>query len=241
VTIGFSGIPEIDTAAEALNRAATRIGDLVERERSVTDHASHQLRTPLAGLRLSLENALHTPGADYRAAAQEAVAAADPLERTIDDLLALARSRDGRAAEQPGIAVLVNELDGAWRGSLAEGNRSLILVIDPHLEPPQCSTAAVRQILAVLVDNAVRHGRGTVTIRARETIGTVAVDVCDEGDEGDGPTDDDGVFDRPRPDGHGIGLRLARSLADAEGGRLLLSSRDPTTFTFFMLGGAADR
>lgn len=231
VSLGRSGIPEIDTAASALNNAASRIGELVERERAVTAHASHQLRTPLAGLRLSLENALHSPAPDYRAAAIEAVASADRLERTIDDLLALARDHE-RRNESPDIAVLLDELDRSWRGLLIDRGRALRIVIDPHLDPPRCSAAAVRQILAVLVDNAVRHGSGTVSIHGRDVVGSLAIDVADQGVAGtDAETalrDDAGAGNRH------IGLRLARRLADAEGGRLLLTRRSPATFTFFL-------
>lgn len=225
-----SGIPEIDTAATALNHAAERIGNLVDRERAVTAHASHQLRTPLAGLRLCLENALQTPGADFRTATHEAVAAADRLERTIDDLVMLARDHD-RRTEPPDIPALLNETEALWDALLVPGGRSLRIVTDPDLRPPRASTAAIRQILAVLIENAARHGRGQVTIHAREAMSSVAIDVSDEGTESN---TDDGVFHRSSADGHGIGLSLARSLAEAEGGRLLLTGRKPTTFTLFL-------
>jgi signal transduction histidine kinase len=225
-----SGIPEIDTAATALNNAAARIGDLVDRERAVTAHASHQLRTPLAGLRLSLESALDTPGADYPTATREAVAAADRLERTIDDLVMLARNHDRRPIEPPDISALLNDIEALWHGLLAKSGRSLQVITDLQLRPPRFSTAAIRQILTVLMDNAARHGAGRVTVHARETITTVAIDVSDEGVEGS----IDGVLNRPPGDGHGIGLRLARSLAEAEGGRLLQTGRAPTTFTLFL-------
>jgi signal transduction histidine kinase len=228
-----SGISEIDTAATSLNHAAARIGELVDRERAVTAHASHQLRTPLAGLRLCLENALHTPGADYPAATHEAVAAADRLERTIDDLIMLARTHE-RRTEPIDIPVLLNEIKAARHDVLVKSRRSLRIVIDPDLRPPHASTAAARQILAVLVDNAIRHGTGQITIHARESTDTVAIDVSDEGA---GLGIDDTGLDGASADGHGMGLPLARSLAEAEGGRLVLTSRAPTTFTLFLLDG----
>jgi signal transduction histidine kinase len=88
----------------------------------------------------------------------------------------------------------------------------------------------VRQILAVLVDNAVHHGRGRVDVHARDTIGSIAVDVRDQGSV----DINDAVFVNSPAAGHGIGLSLARSLAEAEGARLLITRRKPTTFTLFL-------
>jgi signal transduction histidine kinase len=126
---------------------------------------------------------------------------------------------------------LLNDIEAVWRELLAKSGRSLQIITDLQLRPPRFSTAAIRQILTVLIDNAARHGAGRVTVHARETITTVAIDVSDEGVEG---SIDDGVLNRPPGDGHGIGLRLARSLAEAEGGRLLQTGRAPTTFTLFL-------
>jgi signal transduction histidine kinase len=106
--------------------------------------------------------------------------------------------------------------------------------IDPGTPDPYASAAAVRQVLAVLVDNAVTHGSGVVTVSVREAAGAVAIDVSDEGPGVDQP--ESLIFDRraDRRDGHGIGLALARRLAEAEQGRLELTCRAPAVFTLLL-------
>ena len=92
----------------------------------------------------------------------------------------------------------------------------------------------------MLVDNAAEHGAGTVTIHARPTAGALAVDVTDEGPGPPGPEED---FFRRRSEtatGRGIGLALARSLTEAEGGRLVLARPGPAP-CFTVLLPEADR
>ncbi|MFP5021619.1 sensor histidine kinase [Pseudonocardia phyllosphaerae] len=234
-----TGIPEIDSVGADLDATAERLGTLVARERRFAADASHQLRTPLTGLRLRLETALADPGADPRAAMTDAVRSADGLERTVADLLALAR-RDaagphgGPAGEPPlDPAPLLDEVRRTRAAPLAAADRELRLRVDDDVPRPSASAAAVRQILAVLVDNAVVHGSGTVVVAVRDLAGAVALSVSDDGD---GPASGDPFRREPGPDtgGHGIGLPLARSLAEAEGGRLELTGTHPTTFTLLL-------
>jgi signal transduction histidine kinase len=227
-----TGIPEIDSAGASLDATAERLGTLLTRERAFSADASHQLRTPLTGLRLRLEAARDNPRVDTQAAMTSAIAAADRLERTITELLALARDTP-RRTEPLRVNTLLEEVRQNWHADLAARGRPLRIEIAPELPVCMASTAAVRQILDVLIDNAVRHGAGAVTLGVRESGDALAIDVIDEGTV---ITDDSGDLFRRRTaaSGHGIGLAMARSLAEAEGGRLLLSRPSPPTFTLLL-------
>jgi signal transduction histidine kinase len=227
-----SEIAEIDAVGTALDSTAERIGDTLTRERAFSADASHQLRTPLTGLRLRLEAALDAPDQDLPAAIRAAIASADRLERILDDLLLLARDAT-RSAEPLQLAELLDEMEESWHGTLAEAGRPLRLRVGDHLPAAVASSAAVRQVLSVLLDNASRHGNGTVTVAVRDATDALAIDVSDEGA---GVADAEHLFRRrsPMAGGHGIGLALARSLAEAEGGRLVLGRPAPPTFTLLL-------
>jgi signal transduction histidine kinase len=102
----------------------------------------------------------------------------------------------------------------------------LRIVADQGLPPVHASAAALRHGLDVLVANAAEHGAGTVTVQARAAAGGLAIDVSDEGS---GPPAGADPFRRrsAMATGRGIGLAMARSLIDAEGGRLVLSRPGP--------------
>lgn len=222
-----AGIAEIDQVGEALDTTAARIGETLERERAFSAEASHQLRNPLTGLRLQLEAALETPEQDPYAAIRAGIDSADRLERTIDDLLALARERRA-PREVLDLDQLLAETRESGEALLGSQSRGLRLAVeDPP--PVRAASAAVRQIVGVLLDNAATHGRGTVTVVARDAGDALAIDVADEGPDL-GETDPFATA----PAGHGIGLRLARSLAEAEGGRLRLTRPSPPTFTLLL-------
>ncbi|RJQ86793.1 sensor histidine kinase [Amycolatopsis panacis] len=226
-----SSIEEIDRVGAALDATAERIGETLARERAFSAEASHQLRTPLAGLRLQLEAALETPGTDPYAAIRAGLGSVDRLERTVEDLLALSRERRATRAVLD-LRALLAELQST---PLPGGRALRVELRDPP--PVRASAAAVRQILAVLLDNSITHGRGTVTVLARDAGEVLAVDVSDEGPD----LGEQDPFEQPEPaPGHGIGLRLARGLAEAEGGRLRLTRPDPPTFTLLLPTGDDD-
>ena len=233
VRASASGVAEIDEVSSTMNSTAERLGDLLARERAFSADASHQLRTPVAGLRLRLEAAKLDPNADREQAITAALGEVDRLETTIEDLLRLAR--DVPPTREPlDVAKLVHDLDGTWREQLGDG-RSLRSIVGPDLPPVRASTPAVRQILEVLLGNAAEHGAGAVTIRARAAAGGLAVEVSDQGAGVVG--DAEWVFARRSGStpGRGIGLALARSLAAAEGGRLVLAKTGPApSFTLLL-------
>ena len=198
-----------------------------ERWRAFGSEASHQLRTPLTGLRLSLENALGDGETEGRAALEDALAHVDRLQTTVEDFLALAPTRVDSAPPLD-VTAVVEDMDAAWRGLVEADGRHLIVDVEPSLPTVHSSAATVRQVLGVLIENSLKHGEGSIRLVAKEVAGGLAFEVSDEGQ---GLS----VKRNGRPAGKRMGLALARALAEAEGGRLLLRRAGPSpTFTFFM-------
>lgn len=222
-----TGISEVDAVAAALADSAERLAVLLARERAFSADVSHQLRTPLTGLRLRLERAaIEEPAARWHLAG--ALQDVDSLEATVEHLLALSRDSHPIGAELDLEAVL-GSLAERWSPRLFEEGRSLRVEPSPALDGVNGSAKSLGQVLDVLVDNARQHGQGEVVVRSRPTPGGVVIEVADQGP---GIADDERatIFERRHGSGNGIGLALARSIIEAEGGRLLLASARPPSF-----------
>jgi signal transduction histidine kinase len=236
---GRFGIPEIDVVAEALDASAERIAETVAREREFSGNVSHQLRTPLTALRMRLEEVaeLDDPAA-RRAEADLALAEADRLDATIDALLAHARSPRDQAVTDLDLDAVVRDHVLRWRRAYRDAGRPLRAELTLGPARARSSAAAAGQILDVLLENALRHGAGAVTVRSYEDGARACLAVSDEGPgiaagEGD-------IFARgtSRADGSGIGLHLARTLAGAHTGQLVLAQASPPRFELRLRLGA---
>ncbi|MFJ4848580.1 MULTISPECIES: sensor histidine kinase [unclassified Streptomyces] len=230
-----SGIAEIDQVGATHNDMVERLGGLLHHEREFATNASHQLRTPLTGLQLGLEAALSTSGADLRSAAREALEQSRYLQHTIDEVLRLARTgasvHDGPAVRSVGD--VLEQAERRWHGPLAQDGRRLAFAPEPGTGGLGVPGRTSDQILDVLLDNARRHGRGTVRVTVRELGGVVALDVEDEGTL---TLDPSALFARGTTTGQGsgIGLALAKEMAAGAGGRLGVTRDHPTTFTLLL-------
>ncbi len=229
------GIREIDDVGAALDRSSRRIEELVNRERAFSADASHQLRTPLAALRLELEAlALEQDSAELAAALTQV----DRLHGKVETLLAVARGTPS-AVRTTDLVRLAREVEARWHGPLAAAGRPLRVRIDAGPAVAAVPPAVVGEIVDVLVENAQVHGAGAVELTVRRLGGALAVEVADRG-PGFGP-DPEAAFVRGVGRGHGIGLALARSLAHAEGARLEVTRAGPgPTVSLLMASAGAE-
>lgn len=231
----YSGIAEIDSISRAMRLSANRVERMLESERGFTADATHQLRTGLTGLAMRLEILERHPDEDVATEAGATLAQIHELNTTLDELLRVARKGSTGERTALDLTVLVNHHVSDWQERFAKKRRQLIVttgIVSPVVGTP----GLIGQILNVLIDNALRHGRGTVAILVQDT----AVTLQDEGNGIDEITAAS-IFDRPSDHraAHGRGLALARRLAEADGGRLELIENRPATFKLSLLSANA--
>jgi signal transduction histidine kinase len=223
---------EIGELARTLNAMLARLEATSERERRFVADASHELRAPLTLVQSELEVTLNGPRrlAPYRRALQEAEREIAGLVQLANDLLLLARADEDRLALRPEQIQPRMILDSTARRfaqrAAAQGREIHIEHADDSLV--EVDRLRIEQALANLVENALRHGRGDVTLHARRAAGMLEFAVRDAG-EGMPPLFAPQAFERfTRADaarhgpGAGLGLAIVDLVARAHGGETFI-------------------
>lgn len=229
------GVAELDRVAETLDASAERVAAMLAAERQFATNASHQLRTPLTALTMRLEEILSTD--DPQAVREEASVALAQIERltdVIDHLLAFARRSRAASAIEVSVDSVVGQQAEEWRKAYAKSGRRIVVEGARGLRA-RTTPGGLALVLATLLENALVHGEGSVTLRVRGTATSVVVEVTDEG-PGVPAALGQRVFKRSVSGQHstGLGLAVARDLAEADGGRLELVKERPPVFALFL-------
>jgi signal transduction histidine kinase len=212
---------EVGRLATTLNSMLDSLERSRESERRFLADASHELRTPLTALRGNVAHLARHGGTPALVADLEADA--ERLARLADDLLVLSREEASPAADED---VRLDELARDAGADRVEAEPVTV----------RGDRAALERALANLVENARRHGRGTVTVRVRADGDFAYLSVEDEG-EGVHLLDRERVFERFHGDGSGLGLAIVRATAERHGGRATV---DGPRFTLELLRKASD-
>jgi signal transduction histidine kinase len=229
-------------AHDELQRLALTLNEMLDRnyaafaqERRFVADASHELRSPLAILKMELEEALtgEKSARELRSALISADSETDRISHLARDLLTLAQAEEGRLNVEPAVVdldLLLERVRQRFARRAHSRGRSVVAgapeQLTLHADPLR-----VEQALSNLVDNALRHGAGTIVLSATRRGGFVDLRVSDDGTGF--PEDYLGrAFERfSRPDsgrtteGTGLGLSIVRSIARAHGGEAHVCNR----------------
>lgn len=222
----LEGGNEVHDLAGSFDEMASRVERTVRAQREFVANASHQLRTPLTGIRLRLEAGIAgTADEAIRAQLRAADREVDRLAQIIERLLVMASQIEEGRVTQADLGDAVARAVRRWEERATHASSTLIEPIDGPMPPVIADADDVDQILDVLIDNALTHAPGPVEISAAADGQRVVVSVADRGpgipvDEVAKVTE---RFFRGRgapPGGSGLGLAIAGELAERWGGGL---------------------
>lgn len=231
---------EIHSLARTLNDMLDRLDSATARQRRFVGDAAHELRSPIASLRLQLEVAQRLDQSEaMRELTADALLDVDRLAHLIDDLLALARS-DERGGVHTRLPVRLAELAGTVVGGYRDARVPVRLDSDDEVTVLG-DADGLHRVLVNLIDNAVRYAASTVTVAVavRPPAGAGFADaVLTVADDGPGvpASKRERVFDRfyrldtarsRAEGGTGLGLSIVREIVTAHGGTVGLRDNEP--------------
>jgi two-component system OmpR family sensor kinase len=224
---------EIGQLATTFNEMLGELQAAYQQQRQFVADVSHELRTPLTTIRGNLGLLRREPpvGAEERADILDDVTEeSDRLIRLVNDLLALAHAESGRELRSEPVRVEPLVEDVCRQAGLLDPAR-VIVCEDVHNETVIGDRDALRQVLLILVDNALRHTRGAITVAAEAIGERVAIRVRDAG-PGIAPEVLSHIFERfyrgenaPVGSNIGLGLAIAKALVEAQGGTISVESQ----------------
>ena len=213
----LAGPPEVRRAGAGLNRLALRIGELIAHERETVADLSHRLRTPMTALRIDAE-----PLRDY-AEWTQVFDDLGALERTVDEVIREARrpARDGREACDA--AAVVAERAAFWLPLAEDTDRAMTTELASGELPVRVSAEDLATCMDILLENVFAHtpeGAGLAIGLGRRAAGGAWLVVADDGPGFRSPD----PTERGRSGGGstGLGLDIARRIAESSGGTLTI-------------------
>jgi signal transduction histidine kinase len=232
-TVAVEGSTEQRSLARAFNEMTQRVKRMLRGQQDFVADASHQLRTPLTGLRLRLEALAERASDDPTAAELESsLAEIDRLSLIVEELLVLGRAGEHELpGEQVDLADATKRAAERWRRSAKERSIELELLPGECPAVAWCAPHDLDRSIDALLENALRYSPAgsAVTVEFRPGV----VEILDHG-PGLESGEEEAVFERFRrgsagrqgPSGTGLGLSIARELSRQWGGEVSLRNRD---------------
>lgn len=218
-----------------INAMAERIDRLVAQLQSVSAALAHDLRSPVARLRASIETALEaSPGEGPAAALQLALSDAEALDTMLANALELSRLESGMITDRRApmdLAVVAEDLVELYDPLAEQHGIELQGALSPAMA--RIDRELVARALSNLIDNALKYGRSRITVGAAQTGEEAILWVADDGPGIAEPERERAKMRhvqldnaRTRP-GAGLGLAMASAVANLHGGRLELLTAEP--------------